>query len=78
MLALAFEAGKTAGTMPAVMNAANEEAVAAFLQERISFLQIEEIVERAMQQHAAVQTPSLEAIMEADAEGRTFVRSFLT
>ncbi len=78
MLYLAYEAGKIAGTMPAVMNAANEEAVAAFLDRRLTFLQIEEVVERAMEKHQSIQLPELEAIIEADTEARALVRSFIT
>ncbi|OKL37107.1 1-deoxy-D-xylulose-5-phosphate reductoisomerase [Domibacillus mangrovi] len=78
MLHLAYEAGKIGGTMPAMMNAANEEAVAAFLDSKLTFLQIEEVVERAMEQHSPIESPELGAIIETDAEGRAFVRSFLS
>ncbi|WP_050181417.1 1-deoxy-D-xylulose-5-phosphate reductoisomerase [Domibacillus robiginosus] len=78
MLHLAYTAGRTGGTMPAVMNAANEEAVAAFLDRKISFLQIEEIVERTMEKHTPVQSPELEAVLEADIEARATVRSLLS
>ncbi len=78
MLHLAYEAGKIGGTMPAIMNAANEEAVAAFLDSKLTFLQIEEVVERAMEQHNPVESLELGAIIETDAEGRAFVRSFLS
>lgn len=78
MLYLAYEAGKIGGTMPAIMNAANEEAAAAFLDSKITFLQIEEVVERAMEQHNPIESPELGAIIETDAEGRAFVRSFLS
>lgn len=77
MLYLAYEAGKTGGTMPAVMNAANEEAVAAFLDRKLSFLQIEEAVERAMENHTSIAAPELGAILEADLQARATVRSLL-
>ncbi|OXS78582.1 1-deoxy-D-xylulose-5-phosphate reductoisomerase [Domibacillus enclensis] len=77
MLHLAYEAGKTGGTMPAVMNAANEEAVAAFLDRKLSFLQIEEAVERAMENHTSIAAPDLGAILEADLQARATVRSLL-
>lgn len=77
MLHLAYEAGKTGGTMPAVMNAANEEAVAAFLDRKLSFLQIEEAVERAMENHTSIAAPELGAILEADLQARATVRSLL-
>ncbi|MCI2255466.1 1-deoxy-D-xylulose-5-phosphate reductoisomerase [Domibacillus sp. PGB-M46] len=78
MLYLAYTAGRTGGTMPAVMNAANEEAVAAFLDRKISFLQIDEMVERTMEEHTPVQSPELGAVLEADAEARAAVRSLLS
>ena len=77
MLHLAYEAGKTGGTMPAVMNAANEEAVAAFLDRKLSFLQIEEAVERAMENHTSIAAPELGALLEADLQARATVRSLL-
>ena len=53
-LALAYAAGKEGGTMPTVMNAANEVAVQLFMNGRIPFLQIEEIVERMMDNHQSI------------------------
>lgn len=76
-LRLAYEAGKAGGSLPTVLNAANEEAVAAFLQGRIAFLAIEEYIERALERHEFVKEPSLEAIREIDAETRQYVRSLL-
>jgi 1-deoxy-D-xylulose-5-phosphate reductoisomerase len=70
LLRLAFEAGRAGGTAPTVFNAANEVAVARFLRGEIGFLQIEDVVERALQQHAIVADPGLEAILEADAWAR--------
>ncbi|WP_046175024.1 1-deoxy-D-xylulose-5-phosphate reductoisomerase [Domibacillus indicus] len=78
MLYLAYEAGKIGGTMPAVMNAANEAAVAAFLDRKLSFLGIEEAVERAMERHMPIQSPGLEAILEADTQARETVSSLLS
>jgi 1-deoxy-D-xylulose-5-phosphate reductoisomerase len=52
--------------LPAVMNAANEVAVDAFLQERIKFPMIWQTVERVMEKHSAVQHPTLEELIEAD------------
>ncbi|SFA41682.1 1-deoxy-D-xylulose 5-phosphate reductoisomerase [Parageobacillus thermantarcticus] len=76
-LRLAYEAGKVGGSLPTVLNAANEEAVAAFLQGRIAFLAIEEYIERALERHKLVKEPSLEEIREIDAETRQYVRSLL-
>ena len=77
LLALAYEAGRKQGTMPAVMNAANEEANAAFREGKISFLDIEELVIDACRTLAFTETPSLDAIFEADRQAREFVKSHL-
>jgi 1-deoxy-D-xylulose-5-phosphate reductoisomerase len=69
-LTLARRAAETGGTMPAVMNAANEVAVAAFCQGKINFPQITERVAGAMAAHAPVEHPSLDQILEADAWAR--------
>lgn len=65
-LNLAFEAGRAGGTMPAVLNAANEVAVASFLKGRLTFKDIPAIVAGVMQKHTVISTPGLEEIMEAD------------
>jgi 1-deoxy-D-xylulose-5-phosphate reductoisomerase len=65
-LHLARRAGETGGTLPAVMNAANEVAVSAFLDRRISFPRIWQLVEEVMNRHACVANPNLDAILEAD------------
>lgn len=72
-LRFAYEAGKTGGSMPAVMNAANEVAVEAFLQKRIGFLTVEDLIEKAMNHHNVIARPSLEEILEIDATTRRFV-----
>ncbi|MFB9273574.1 1-deoxy-D-xylulose-5-phosphate reductoisomerase [Cohnella cellulosilytica] len=69
-LRLAYEAGRAGGTATTVFNAANEVAVARFLKGEISFLAIEDTIERALARHAPVPAPSLEAILEADAWAR--------
>ncbi|GAB3069998.1 1-deoxy-D-xylulose-5-phosphate reductoisomerase [Salinicoccus sesuvii] len=66
MLSLAYDAIRAGGTMPAVMNASNEYAVARFLNGEISFLEIEEIVESRMSEHKAVQDPDLDTILYYD------------
>jgi 1-deoxy-D-xylulose-5-phosphate reductoisomerase len=65
-LHMAFEAGKQGGSAPTVFNAANEVAVARFLAGEITFLQIEEIIERVMQLHISVALPDLEQISFTD------------
>jgi 1-deoxy-D-xylulose-5-phosphate reductoisomerase len=65
-LNLARRAGETGGTLPAVMNAANEIAVAAFLDRKLRFPEIWEIVEQVMNRHTPVAHPDLDAILRAD------------
>ena len=65
-LNLARRAGETGGTLPAVMNAANEIAVAAFLNRRIRFPQIWQTVAQVMDRHQTVAHPDLDAILAAD------------
>jgi len=69
-LKLAYRAGELGGTMPAVLNAANEVAVEAFVNRRISFEQIPQTVARVMDRHQLVTHPTLEKILEADAWAR--------
>jgi 1-deoxy-D-xylulose-5-phosphate reductoisomerase len=63
---LARLAGETGGTLPAVMNAANEISVAAFLEGLVRFPQIWHVVEEVMNRHTAIAHPHLDAILEAD------------
>ena len=72
-LKLAYDAGRACGTVLTAMNAANEAAVALFLQEKITFLQIEEIIERVMNEHNNILVPDLETILHVDAETRNIV-----
>ncbi len=65
-LALAYEAGRIGGSMPVVLNAANEVAVNLFLTRRIGFLDIPRLVEKMMNKHTVVKDPSLEDIKEID------------
>lgn len=67
-LKFAYEAIKIGGTMPVVMNAVNEVAVQMFLNGEISFLDIERLIEREMQQHEVIQHPDLETILKVDAD----------
>ena len=69
-LTLARRAGEVGGTMPSVLNAANEVAVAAFLNRKINFPQITEMVRRTMDAHKVVLHATLEQILEADAWAR--------
>src|SRR6266496_1873808 len=78
-LNLARRAGEAGGTLPAVMNATNEVAVAAFLDRQVSFPSIWQIVQEVMDRHASVAHPDLDAILQADqwarAEATGCVRS---
>lgn len=76
-LHLAFEAGKAGGTLPTVLNAANEVAVQKFLKQEISFLQIEDLIEKALNSHQNILNPSLEVIQEIDLETRKRVSTLL-
>jgi 1-deoxy-D-xylulose-5-phosphate reductoisomerase len=70
-LDLARRAGEVGGTLPAVLNAANEVAVDAFVNRRISFLDISALVRRTMDHHQTVPHPTLQQILEADAWARS-------
>jgi 1-deoxy-D-xylulose-5-phosphate reductoisomerase len=74
-LKLAIEAGKTGGSMPTVFNAANEEAVAAFLADKIRFLDIYRIIEESMKRHKVIAHPDLDQILETERETREYIRS---
>ncbi|WP_347860597.1 1-deoxy-D-xylulose-5-phosphate reductoisomerase [Salimicrobium sp. PL1-032A] len=76
-LKLAFDAGRAGGSMPTVLNAANEQAVAMFLKEEISFLEIESLVEKSLEEHNNVSNPSLSDIMEIDKETRNRVKRYV-
>jgi 1-deoxy-D-xylulose-5-phosphate reductoisomerase len=65
-LALAYQACETDGTLPAVLNAANEAAVEAFLEKRLSFLKIPEVIRGTMDQHTVIADPTLRDILRAD------------
>ena len=69
-LALAMDAAKTGGTMPTVFNAANEEAVARFLDHKIGFLDIYDDIEKAMRDHKVIPDPTVDEILEAEKNAR--------
>ncbi len=76
-LALAFRAIETGGTLPAVLNAANEVAVEAFLAERIGFPHIPRIIEAVMERTTVLPADELETLMEADREARALARELV-
>jgi 1-deoxy-D-xylulose-5-phosphate reductoisomerase len=77
-LKFAYEAGRAGGSYPTVLNAANEAAVGAFLKGAITFLQIEDFVEKALNQHQMVAKPGLPEIEEIDRKTRNFVQLHIT
>ena len=76
-LALAYTAGKAGGTLPAVLNASNEMAVQAFLDRRIPFVKIPEVISRTMEIHSVVANPELPDIIEADRWARKMADELL-
>jgi len=65
-LKFAYDAGKTGGTLPAVLNAANEILVHAFLENKIKFLDIPRLINKMMQEHNVIKTPDLNQILDVD------------
>ena len=74
-VALAYRALRTGGTLPAAMNAANEEAVHAFIDERISFSSIPKIIEQVMEGHCNTDARDLETVLAADRSARAAARA---
>lgn len=74
-LKLAYEAMEAGGSMPTVFNAANERAVAKFLDRKIGFLDIPEIIGEAMEKHTAIKNPDLDAILETEKATYEFIES---
>ena len=73
-LALAYQAARRGGTLPTVFNAANEKAVALFLQRKITFLQISELIEQSMENHQITDDPSVEEILAAETETYEYIK----
>lgn len=76
-LDLGYRAGKTGGTMPTVMNAANEEAVKLFLEHRIKFLDIPEIIKESMEAHRVDYDLTVEKIISIEAQVRENVKKMI-
>ncbi len=74
-LLLAFEACRKGGTLPTVLNAANEVAVASFLAKKIKFTSIPGVVQRTMAEHDIIHTPDLSAIMASDSWARQIAQT---
>ena len=76
-LDLAYQAIEKGGNMPAIMNAANEVAVAAFLEERISFNSIATLIEQTMAKHKYIETPTYDDLLLTDIEVRASMKSIM-
>ena len=76
-LQYAYDALEIGGTMTAVLNGANEEIVASFLNKQIGFMQIPELIHRVMEKHICISKPSLEEILECDRWARAYSREMI-
>ena len=74
-LSLAYRAGKTGGSLPTVFNAANERAVSMFLNRKIGYLTIVDIIESAMERNQVISDPSVEQILETERETYDYIES---
>ena len=72
-LKLAYEASEAGGSVPTVYNAANEKAVSLFLDRKIKFLQIPEVIEACMQNHRKIENPTVEDILNTEAEAYDYI-----
>ncbi len=76
-LALALRAAEEGGSMPTVFNAANEKAVSLFLDKKIRFLQIYELIEACMAHHRKIEVPDVNQILEAESEAYDFIKQII-
>ena len=76
-LAIAIDVMNRGGNLPCILNAANEIAVFAFLQNRIGFLDITELIERTINKIPFIEKPTLEELFESDGEARTFAATLI-
>ena len=74
---LAFDAMEKGGNLPCIMNAANEIAVEAFLQDKIGFLAMSDFIETCMSKVSFIQQPSIQDYVQTDEETRRFARGLL-
>ena len=74
-LKLAYEAGRTGGSLPTVLNAANERAVAMFLDRKIKYLQIPEIIQACMEAHKNIPSPTVEEILKTEQATYEFIKT---
>lgn len=76
-LALAYKAMEQGGNMPCIVNAANEVVVAAFLKDKIGFLQMSDVIEATMEKVSFVKLPTYDDYVATDTEARNIARSFI-
>ena len=76
-LKLAYQALERGGSLPTVYNAANERAVALFLERRIGYLQIPELIQRCMEQHAVVDNPGVDEILAAEQSVYEYIKELV-
>ena len=76
-LRLAYAAAETGGTMPAVLNAANEVAVTAFIGEEIGFNEISRLVDKVLSRHRVRMEPPIEEILNADLQAREEAKNII-
>ena len=76
-LKLAYQASAVGGSMPTIYNAANEKAVGLFLDRKISYLQITELIEAAMEQHKVIANPSVAEILDTEKEAYAYIEGRL-
>ena len=76
-LAMAIDVMNRGGNLPCILNAANEIAVFAFLQNRIGFLDITELIERTINKISFIEKPTLQELFDSDGEARTFAASLI-
>ena len=74
-LKLAYEAGRRGGSLPTVLNAANEKAVALFLERKIRYLQIPEMIQACMEKHKIIEHPSVEEILNTEQATYEFIKN---
>ena len=74
-LKLAYQAGNAGGSMPTIFNAANELAVAGFLNRRISYLTITDLIEGAMERHKIIENPTVDEILSCEQEAYEYIES---
>lgn len=77
-LQLAYDAIAAGGSMPTVFNAANEKAVGLFLDKKIRFLAIYDLIQGAMEQHKVIANPTVEEILEAEAQAHAYISGKLS